>query len=65
MADDGRMAMEAVGPEEAEAVCRRVLSRRSAARRLSGADLEREVERLLGKAKAMRLVDESRMSRVL
>lgn len=65
-ADDGRTEPGAGGPEAAEAAFRRVLSRRLAAERgLSGATLAREVERLLVEARAMRLVDESRMSRGL
>ena len=65
MEDDGRAEPGSGCPEDAEAAFRRVLSRRRAERALSGADLEREVERLLGKARTMRLVDGSRMSRGL
>lgn len=66
VADDGRTEPRAGGREDAEAAFRRVLSRRLVAQRgLSGADLEREVERLLGKARTMRLVDEGRISRGL
>ena len=62
MADDGRTQPDAGGPEEAGAAFRRVLWRKLAERGLCGADLEQEVERLLGKARAMRPVDGSRMS---
>lgn len=55
MADEGARRREAVGIEGAEAAYRRVLARKLAERGFSGADLEREVERLLGVAMAMRL----------
>ncbi len=62
MADE-ETRREEVGVEGAEAAYRRILARKLAKRGLSGTGLEREVKRLLGKAKTMRLADESRMSR--
>ena len=50
--------------EGAETAFWRILARKLAAWGLSSADLDREVERLLAKARAMRLVDGSRMSRM-
>jgi hypothetical protein len=55
MADEEARRREAAGVEGAEAAYRRILARKLAERGFSGADLEREVERLLAVARTMRL----------